>query len=257
VVCLSKIFVYPIKALPGVEMDSVSITEGGALQYDRRWALVNDKGRLINGKNNKRIFLLRPHFDLAANTVNFADQQEGVLSFELSDVDGLSRYFSAQLGMPVSLQEDTRQGFPDDVSASGPTIVSQASLEAVADWYPQLSLGDIRARFRINLELSPAVAFWEDQLFQSQQPAKTIRIGSVVIQSSNPCARCSVPTKHPETGAAYDGFYETFIKMRQQTRPSWADEACFDHWYRLSANTRVSNTEMGKVLALNDAVSIN
>lgn len=238
-------------------MDSVSITEGGTLKNDRRWALVNEKGELINGKNNKRIFLLRPHFDLAANTVDFVDQRGEVLSFDLSDVDGLSRYFSVQLGIPVSLQEDTRQGFPDDVSASGPTIVSTASLEAVATWYPQLSLADIRARFRINLELSPTDAFWEDQLFQSHQSAKMIRIGSVVIQSSNPCARCSVPTKHPETGKAYNGFYDTFIKMRKQTRPSWTDEACFDHWYRLSVNTRVPSSEAGKVLALNDAVSIN
>jgi uncharacterized protein YcbX len=239
--------------MPGVALKTVKITAGGTLYNDRRWALVDKNKRLINGKNNKRVFLLRPTFDLGAETVAFPDTDE---VFSLGDTDGLSAYFSEQLGQPVFMQEDKRQGFPDDMTASGPTVISQASLQAVSSWFPNLSLDDIRARFRVNLEVSPAPAFWEDRLFKQSESAKIIQIGTVSLYSSNPCARCSVPIKNPESGIAYEGFYETFIDKRFRNKPSWADAICFDHWYRLSVNTNIQAVEAGKSLALGDAVSI-
>ncbi|MEH6502360.1 MAG: MOSC N-terminal beta barrel domain-containing protein [Cycloclasticus sp.] len=253
---LSKIFIYPIKALPGIQMNEVAITQGGSLCNDRRWAVVDRKGRLINAKNNKRVFLLKPIFDLALGEVSFVENQELSQTYQLDDAEGLSNYFTAKLGQPVLLKEDKHQGFPDDISASGPTMVSTASLKAVASWYPELSLDDVRARFRMNLEISPAPAFWEDQLFHSGQTPKEVQIGRVRIQASNPCARCSVPMKNPESGEPYGRFYETFLSMREKTRPSWTDAACFDHWYRLGANTRISSSEIGLNMTVGDAVNI-
>ncbi|PHS73213.1 MAG: MOSC domain-containing protein [Cycloclasticus sp.] len=254
---LSKIFVYPIKALLGVALNAVSITEGGTLSNDRRWAIVDRKGRLINGKNNSRVFSLRPQFNLAAETVSFVDEVSGLQTFELSDAKGLEVYLSEQLAKPVFFREDKRQGFPDDMNASGPTVVAQASLEAVASWYPDLSIDDIRARFRINLEVSLAPAFWEDQLFQHHRVPKAIRIDQTVIRVSNPCARCSVPIKHPKSGEPYSNFYEIFINKREQTRPKWTDSVCFDHWYRLSVNTRIESSEVGNVLKVGHQVSLD
>jgi len=255
VIKLSKIFVYPIKALPGVQLNAATVTECGALYNDRRWGLVDRKGRMVNGKNNQRVFFLKPIFDLESETVSFVGKNSIPQVFELADLNGLSSYFSGALGKSVFLKEDKRQGFPDDLNASGPTIVSISSLEAVASWYPSLSLDDVRSRFRINLELSSAPAFWEDGLFQHDKEPKKIQIGDVVIKTSNPCARCAVPIKHPTTGEPYDQFYETFIKMREQTKPSWLDTACFDHWYRLSINTNIEPNQSAKVLTLGDSVS--
>jgi len=251
-VALSKILIFPIKALPGVELEHVEITQGGALSDDRRWALADKSGRLINGKNNKRVFLLRPSFDLQAFTVHFADNE----AFSLDDANGLSTYFSDKLNQTITFKEDKHKGFPDDTAAFGPTVVSEASLEAVASWYPKLSLDDIRARFRINLELSPAPAFWEDQLFVYEQPPKILSIGDVTIQSTNPCARCSVPVKNPRSGEAYDGFYDTFIEQRFKAKPRWNDPTCFDHWYRLSINTTIQPDMAGKQLRVGDEASI-
>jgi uncharacterized protein YcbX len=252
---LSKIFIYPIKALPGVQLNRVTVTDGGALYNDRRWGLVDSRGGMINGKNNRRIFLLNPVYDLASETVSFINNGGIDPVFELADTRGLSAFFSEMLGKPVFLQEDKRQGFPDDLNASGPTLVSQSSLEAVASWYPNLSLDDVRARFRVNLEVSPTPAFWEDQVFRDKQTHKNIQIGNVAIKPSNPCARCAVPMKHPRSGESYDHFYEIFINMREQTKPSWLDTACFDHWYRLSVNTNIEQEYSGKTLALGDPVS--
>ncbi|MDX2424927.1 MAG: MOSC N-terminal beta barrel domain-containing protein [Cycloclasticus sp.] len=253
---LSKIFVYPIKALPGVQVNEVAITQGGSLCNDRRWAIADRKGRLINAKNNNRVFLLKPIFDLVLGEVSFIENTEQNQTYQLDDAEGLSNYFTAKLGQPVFLKEDKQQGFPDDTNASGPTMVSTASLKAVASWYPALSLDDVRARFRMNLEVSPAPTFWEDQLFHSEQAPKEVRIGRVKIHASNPCARCAVPMKNPESGEPYGEFYETFLSMREQTRPGWTDAACFDHWYRLGVNTRISRSETGLNMTVGDAVSI-
>jgi len=252
---LSKIFVYPIKAMPGVEVDSVLITQGGALCNDRRWALEDERGRLVNGKNNKRIFSLQPCFDLAQETITFLSEGSE-RTFDLSDSTGLSEHFSALLDKRVFLKEDKAQGFPDDMNASGPTVISAASLEAVLSWYPNLSMDDIRARFRINLEIASEPAFWEDRLFVHEQQPKAIQIGHVTIKSSNPCARCSVPTKDPVSGKPYSNFYETFIKQRESSRPAWTDAECFDHWYRLSANTNINKKEAGKRLTVGDQAVI-
>jgi len=252
---LSKIIVYPIKAMPGVEVDLVTITQGGTLCNDRRWALEDERGRLINGKNNKRIFSLQPSFDLAQETITFPDE-ERERTFDLSDSVGLSEHFSMLLDKRVFLKEDKEQGFPDDMNASGPTVVSEVSLEAVLSWYPNLSMADIRARFRINLEIASEPAFWEDQLFVHEQQPRAIQIGHVTISSSNPCARCSVPTKDPISGKPYNAFYETFIQQREKSRPTWADVECFDHWYRLSANTNIDKAEAGKRLAIGDQATI-
>lgn len=252
---LDAIFVYPIKAMPGVQVDAVTITQGGALFNDRRWAIKDEQGRLINGKNNKRIFSLQASFDLTSEVVSFPSDK-GDEMFKLADRVGLSNYFSEKLGKKVFLEEDSQQGFPDDMNASGPTIISKESLNAVLSWYPTLFIEDIRARFRINLEVSSVPAFWEDQLFEANEEPKIIQVGDVKIQSSNPCARCSVPTKDPKSGKPHSDFYETFIKQREQTRPSWTDDRCFDHWYRLSVNTNIYSTQVGMRIAVGDKVSI-
>ena len=68
-------------------------------------------------------------------------------------------------GFAVAVRHETEKGFPDDREAFGPTIVSEASLRAVRDWYPGLALESVRRRFRTNLELIGTEAFGEDRLF--------------------------------------------------------------------------------------------
>lgn len=253
---LSRIIVYPIKALAGVCVDDVEITKGGTLKNDRRWAIMDRRGKPINGKNNSRIYSLKAMFDLNNSQVFFKDEMEGSLSFDLNNTTELSAYLSEQLNKPVIVHENVKEGFPDDPKAYGPTLISEASLLQVMSWYPGLSLEEIRARFRVNLEVSPAPDFWEDQCFVADAEPKVISVGNVVIQSTNPCARCAVPMKASSNGEPYDGFFETFVENRQKTKAVWTDARCFDHWYRLSVNTKIAYAEAGKVITLGDRVSI-
>jgi len=73
--------------------------------------------------------------------------------------------------------------------------VSEASLDAVQQWYPGLSLESIRRRFRTNLELSGGEAFCEDGLYGAAEELKRFRIGEIDFLGHNPCQRCVVPTR--------------------------------------------------------------
>jgi len=250
---LSKIIVFPIKALVGVEQSSAEVTEGGALKNDRRWAIVDQQGSLQNGKNNKHIFALKPTFDLDERTVSFLGEPE---QFELSCNALLQEYLSDKLAKSITLKENVREGFPDDPKAYGPTIISSSTLQAVSNWYPGMCLNEVRARFRMNLEITNTPAFWEDQVFCDQSEPKSAQMGDLIINVTNPCARCTVPMKSSETGEPYAGFYETFLTNREKHKPNWLDERCFDHWYRLGLNTRISLKQHGVKISLGDAVKI-
>jgi len=253
---LSKIFIYPIKALPGVPVDKVSITAGGSLKNDRRWALFDKSGKAINGKNNNKVFLLKAGFDLKNERVTFNTGDPSALTFDLADIKPLEAYLSEQLNTTVCLLENRDNGFPDDPKAYGPTLISEASLLEVQSWFSALSLAEIRARFRVNLEVSGVPTFWEDKLFVSGQKPKTIQLGNVLIEATNPCARCSVPTKNPNTGKKSSQFYQTFVTNREAKKAPWTEVECFDHWYRLSINTKIALSENKKNIRLGDTVFI-
>ena len=253
---LSKIFIYPIKALLGVTVDKVEITAGGSLKNDRRWAMFDKNGKAINGKNSNKVFLLKAEFDLNNEQVTFNTGEPSALKFDLADTKPLATYLSEQLNTSVRLLENRDNGFPDDPEAYGPTLISEASLIAVQSWFPTLSLAEIRARFRINLEVSDVPVFWEDKFFVLGQEPKKVQVGNVLIEATNPCARCSVPTKNPNTGKKNSQFYQTFVRNREAKKAPWTDAGCFDHWYRLSINTKVAVSEAKKNIHLGDTVSI-
>ena len=101
-------------------------------------------------------------------------------------------------------------------------------------------------------------AFWEDHLFAGD-PRSTVRfrIGDVNFEGSNPCARSPVPARDAHTGADFVGFQKRFSEMRRAELPAWSPEERFDHFYRLSTNTRVPPTEQGKVLRLGDVLRLS
>jgi uncharacterized protein YcbX len=120
-------------------------------------------------------------------------------------------------------------------------------------WPAPLSVDDLRLRFRATLEINGVPAFWEDQLFGPEECSSfRFTIGDVHFEGSNPCARCPVPPRDPRTGATLDGFQKRFAQLREATIPPWSPQSRFDHYYRLSTNTRVASSESGKLLRQGD-----
>ncbi len=262
-IAVTRLDVFPIKSLDPVSVSEATIQPGGSLQHDREFALLDPSQRFVNGKRYARIHQIRATFDLGLNIISLQLEdtpEKRSQSFDLDHQQSeLAAWLSDYFGFNVTIKQDRHQGFPDDLNASGPTLISTATLETIASWFPDLSLEQIRSRFRMNIEISGVPPFWEDHLFTSPDqpdPVVRFRIGSVEFEGINPCARCIVPTRDPWSGEVYPHFQKQFIAMRQAHVPEWADRSRFDHFYRLGLNTRIPTSEVGKVIRVGDPVEI-
>jgi uncharacterized protein len=263
---LTQLVVYPVKSLDGIVVDRSKISAGGALEFDRRWAIVDASGKIVNGKRTAKIQQLRSQFDLISTGSD--SHQRVVISLQTAEdsntytfcltdeLTELAEFLSQFFGFPVSLIENATTGFPDDLNAYGPTIVSTATLETICDWFPDLDLAEVRRRFRTNLELSGVPAFWEDRLFGAPGEVINFQLGNVQFYGINPCQRCIVPTRNSFTGDVTAKFQQTFTQQRQQTLPPEVNATRFNHFYRLAINTQIPLFEAGKFLNTGDLLNM-
>lgn len=252
---LSHIFVFPIKSLDGVSVTHTTILQGGSLTHDREFVIVDRDHKWVNGKRTAKIHQIRSQFNLNARIVTLSIRGNHPVSFHLDYArPAISAWFSDFFGFPVTLQQDTITGFPDDPISPGPTIISTATIEQVASWFPDLSVEDIRSRFRTNLELTDVPAFWEDRLYSETEDPIEFRLGEVQLQGINPCQRCVVPTRSAISGVKTPQFQKTFGLKRKEEFPTWAAASRFNHFYRLAVNTRIAASETGKRLQVGDPI---
>ena len=264
---LESIRVYPIKSLDGVSVTDVEIVTNGGLSWDRRYAIVEQSpdamaatepnDRYVNGKRERRLHTLEATYDFDRETVTVGEygrDERQTFHLEL-DRDCFTAWLSDYVGYPVELVRNDEGGFPDDTDASGPTVISTGTLEAVASWYDGIDADEMCRRLRPNLILD-APAFWEDRLYDAPGRVVPFDIGSTTLQGVNPCQRCVVPTRDPETGEPTAGFQETFVDRREATLPDWASEAWFDHYFRVMVNTHVPDDSIGTKLALDESVTV-
>ena len=285
---LAHIRLHPIKALDPVPVNEARIGPNGGLELDRVWALYSADGRRVNGKRTAAMHLIRAAYapDITSVTLTVPGDRRKIPAMTFAfpdDTDGAAEWFSMYFEQMIQVRY-TREGFPDDGLAAGPTIVSTASLEAVCEWFPGMTLDEARRRFRTTLEIdggrsvdingaAPSAgayapgssadasetlpAFWEDQLFgESESSVVRFNIGDIAFEGSNPCARCPVPSRDSQTGAADGAFQKRFSELRRAQLPRWAHADRFDHFYRLATNTRVPSTESGKLLRLGDSLTV-
>lgn len=255
---LERITVYPIKSLDGQEVHASVMTAGGALLHDREFAIFDEDSHFINGKNNDKVHALRAGYDFERGLSALGVQGSGQAAvFQLeTERAKLEAWLKAYFGQPLAVRRNTEQGFPDDLESPGPTLVSTASLEAVAGWYGGMDLDELRRRFRANLEISGVPAFWEDRLVGESGTSVPFQIGSIRFEGLKACARCVVPTRRPDDGKVFPDFAKRFAVQRAKSLPQWAERSRFDHAYRFTVNTRVPESEAGKTLAVGDAVSM-
>ncbi|MDJ0592468.1 MAG: MOSC N-terminal beta barrel domain-containing protein [Pleurocapsa sp. MO_226.B13] len=255
---VARLFVYPVKSLDRLEGDRVTILKSGALEGDRTWAIFDLAGNFVNGKRNQKIHALRSKLDLV--TKNLALQIEDTNKTQtfnlITEQSALCAWLAEYFGFRVKIEQNLDMGFPDDTTSPGATIVSTATLEAIASWYPELNVESIRRRFRANIEIGGVPAFWEDRLFTTPEQTVKFKVGEVEFQGVNPCQRCVVVTRNPQTGAAYPQFQKIFTRQRKETLPEWTERSRFNHFFRLAVNTRLSPTEAGKTIATGDRVNI-
>jgi len=268
-----RLSVFPVKSLDASHPDTVEITSEGALSLDRTYAIVarpsgepydpdeaSPHGDYINGKRTAAVHRLRSIFDPEAETVTLrvagSDEAE---TFDIPS-PALDAWLSEYFQEPVSVRAEPVGGHPDHRrrGLTGPSVVSTATLREVASWFDpdEIDIDSIRRRFRANIEIDGVPPFWEDRLYADHGEAVSFRIADVRLAGVEPCERCVVPTRDPDTGRENDGFRERFIQKRRATRPDWLESDRFDHDFRLMVITDVPESERGKQIAVGDSVEV-
>lgn len=253
---LARINLYPIKSLDSMDVPEVVVLRTGGLSHDREYCLRDQQDVIVNSKKvGEKLISIRSEFNLGLGDLLLRTDSESH-SFRMpQEKHKLEKWFSKYLDQPVSLSRSALGGFPDDSKASGPTLVSTATIEETASWFDGVTTEEIRRRFRCNLEIDGVPAFWEDRLFESTGGNVSFQIGDTTLEGVKPCVRCTVPQRDSFSGEIKDSsFVKIFTQQREEALPVWADRDCFDHFYCFSTNSVIPESEAGKVLQVGDAV---
>jgi uncharacterized protein len=273
---LVNIRLHPIKSLDPISVPESRISPSGGLALDRAWALYSVDGKWVNGKRTPAIHLIRAVYspDLREVTLSVPGDRREIptRTFAFPEAyEDAAEWFSVFFDQQIIVRY-SEDGFPDDPIANGPTIISTASLQTVSEWFtlrnegfppnpkgfPGITPDEARQRFRSTLEINGVPAFWEDQLFgEDERGVIRFQIGEVHFEGSNPCARCPVPPRNPQTGEILDGFQKRFTQLRESSLPPWSPRPRFDHFYRLATNTRVAPSETNKLLCAGDLLRLS
>jgi len=188
---LTNLRLHPIKSLDPLTVTEARISPSGGLALDRAWALYSVDGRWVNGKRTPAIHLIRAAFspDLRSVTLSVPGDRRSIPAHTFPFPDGhddaaewFSMFFEQQILVPLFSRRFSRRHY-----RQRPTIVSTASLQAVCEWFPSLTLDEVRLRFRTALEIDGVPAFWEDQLFGEDEHSV------VRFQSAKSISRAAIP----------------------------------------------------------------
>jgi uncharacterized protein len=219
---IQDIFIYPIKSLKGIRLESAEVLERG-FRYDRRWMLVDRKGVFLTQRIHHQMALiqveLHEKFLLVSSAAAEADPiriffdqyLESQIQVEIWDdrvmanlVDPeVDQWFSEVLGIDcqlVVMPETTQRKVSPKYAVNNESV-------SFADAMPYLIIGQeslnhlnsklaepvAMNRFRPNIVFSGGERFSEDSW-------KNIKIGKVDFYVAKPCARCVLITVNQETG---------------------------------------------------------
>ncbi|WP_159470036.1 MOSC domain-containing protein [Dyadobacter sp. 3J3] len=219
---LSEIWIYPVKSLGGIRQKKAHVKEEG-LQYDRRWMIVDEKGKFLTQRVNANMALLDveifdkglmishrlqvgnqilvPFESISRQTIQVKVWDDIVLARTVCDQ--ADKWLSSQLGKNVRIVEMSEHS----LRKMDPAYTGKEAKVSFADDFPYLlisegSLQDLNSRleqpvtmnrFRPNFIISGTEPFAEDSW-------KKIRIGQVEFIVAKPCERCVMVSIDPETG---------------------------------------------------------
>ena len=255
---VNRITIYPIKSLDGVDLKKGMIAKGGCLLHDREFAIIDESGNFINGKNDQLIHSLRSLVDFENEIISLRHQNENKWNtFHLqNDLKNLNAYLTHFFGRTASLHQNSEGRFLDIPDISGITIISSESITSISGWYEGMETEELRKRFRATIEINGVPAFWEDHLFSKIDFAIELNIGTVTLIGMSPRARCVVPSRNPETGKVIHAFSKTFANQRAATLPEWSHLKEYSHNYYLTVNCYIPKTEIGKCIQVGDEIKI-
>ena len=217
---LSEIYIYPIKSLGGISVDS-AIAESRGLKYDRRYLLVDEKNMFITQRDFPQLALLKLSFsENGFEALNTKDNSRLVIPFESDLNENISVTIWDDICKAVKVGNDFDNWFSNAINKKCSLVympddekrivekkyINDEHIVSFADAYPfliigQSSLDDLNMRldnpipmnrFRTNFVFTGGNAFEEDNW-------NDFKIGDVNFKAVKPCARCIITTTNQDT----------------------------------------------------------
>jgi uncharacterized protein YcbX len=217
---VTGIYIYPIKSLGGISLQSSSFCSTG-LQYDRRWMLVDKTGCFITQREMKQLCLFAVSMNTTHFTVSYLHQQINIplaltkgervmVKVWESEVEAITanaeinNWFSMNLQRPVKLVY-----MPDTTYRSiNPAHVIINEQVGFADGYPVLMIGEASLHLLQSKvsEVIPMDRFRPNIVFNSVQPHEEdlwqyFTINTLTLRGIKPCKRCVVTTINQQNSA--------------------------------------------------------
>ncbi len=216
-IALSRLFVYPVKSMRGLQLSQAMAGTSG-LAFDRTFMITDPDGTFITARQFPQLVLFTPALMHDGVLLSAPDGQTCLVRFDDFAPDtaptevwgnhfqariapeAVNRWLSEYLQRPVQLRwqgpqlsrrvkrrPDIPLGFADGYPF---LLINDASLD---DLRRRCSAGIRLEQFRPNLVVSGAAAYAEDGW-------QTLRIGEVMFDVAKPCSRCVLTTVSPERG---------------------------------------------------------
>ncbi|WP_374950353.1 MOSC domain-containing protein [Mucilaginibacter sp.] len=218
---ISELFIYPVKSLGGISMQSSALTSRG-LQYDRRWMLVDSENRFLSQREHAQMALcktaladdgVRISFSLDETSVliPFQPQKTEIVQVTIWDdtctgqlvSDEADAWFTQKLGIDCRLVYMA----DDSLRPTDPRYTQTGTITSFSDAYPllligQASLDDLNARLdeRLNMDrFRPNIVFTGGEPYAEDTMAQII-INEINLYGVKLCARCVMTTIDQLTG---------------------------------------------------------
>lgn len=233
---VSGLYIYPIKSLGGIAVNSALVTSRG-LEHDRRFMLIDENNCFLTQRAFPQMALLQPAF---ANTELFVYNKKNpaekitipTLSPSAAKITvtiwddtceaqlfdkPVNEWFSRMLDircrlvyMPDTTNRivDTRYAKNNEVTSFSDAypilLIGQASLD---DLNERLAIPLPMNRFRPNIVFAGGDPFYEDQL-------RHFSIGGIAFSGVKPCARCVLTTIDQDDATTAKEPLKTLAKYR-------------------------------------------
>ncbi|MEP7318241.1 MAG: MOSC N-terminal beta barrel domain-containing protein [Panacibacter sp.] len=219
---VSELFIYPIKSLGGISVNSATVTDRG-FAYDRRWMLVDMQNHFLTQREFAQMALLQVTLNNnglqvqhkingAVLNIPFNSQTNETANTVIWDDECAAQFVQAEADAWFSdmLSVQCRLVFMPDSTKRlvEETYAKHKEVTSFSDAYPfliigQSSLDDLNSRlaeplpmnrFRPNIVCTGSHAFEEDDI-------KHFTINSIDFYGVKPCARCAITTINQENGS--------------------------------------------------------
>ena len=212
---ISQLYIYPIKSLGGIALNSSRLTDRG-LEHDRRWMLIDENNRFLSQRENAQMALFKSSLESNAIRVTysadnsfiqipFTPLKQGTVQVTIWDdtctgqyvSDEVDAWFSQKLGINcrlVYMADDSHR--PTD-----PRYTTEGTITSFADAYPllligQASLDDLNSRLSVALPMNrfrPNIVFTGGEPY-AEDAMQHIIINGIDIYGVKLCARCIMTT---------------------------------------------------------------